>query len=49
MKKTHILTQPTRIQDLNFDDMYDDFNDKGSQRSERLRIRSYRKLRQQES
>lgn len=49
MKKTHLLSKPTRIQDIDFDDFEDNFDSKGSNRAERSRIRSYRKLRNQES
>ena len=49
MKKTHLLTKPTRVQDIDFDDLDDDLNQKWYARAERSRIRSYRKLRHQES
>ena len=48
LKKTHLLTKPTRIQDINFDDLDDGIDTRGTERAERSRIRSYRKLRHQE-
>ncbi len=45
MKKTHLLTKPTRIQDINFDDLVDGFDPRGTERTERYRVRNYRKLR----
>jgi hypothetical protein len=49
VKKTHLLSKPTRIQDIDFDDFEDSFDTKGSNRVERSRIRSYRKIRHQEA
>lgn len=49
MKKTHLLTKPTRIQDIDFYDFEDDYDTQTNNRAERSRIRSYRKLRHQES
>lgn len=49
VKKTHLLTKPTRIQDINFDDLDDGIDTRGAERVERSRIRSYRKLRRAES
>lgn len=49
MKKTHLLSQPTRIQDINFDDFDEGIDTRGIERAERSRIRSYRKLRHQEA
>ncbi len=48
LKKTHLLTQPTRIQDINFDDLDDGVDTRGAERVERSRLRSYRKLCHQE-
>ncbi len=49
MKKTHLLTKPTRVQDINFDDFDEALDTRGSERAERSRIRSYRRLRHQEA
>jgi hypothetical protein len=49
MKKMHLLTKPTRVQDINFDDFEDGLDTKGSERAERSRVRSYRRLRHQEA
>lgn len=49
VKKTHLLTKPTRVQDINFDDLDDGIDTRWSEKAERSRIRSYRKLRHQES
>lgn len=49
VKKMNVLTQPTRIQDINFDDFDDGIDTRGTARAERSRVRSYRKLRHQES
>lgn len=45
----HLLTKPIRNQDINFEDFEDGADTKGSERAERSRIRSYRKLRHQEA
>lgn len=49
MKKTHLLTKPTRVQDINFDDLDDGIDTRWTDRAEKSRVRSYRKLRRQES
>lgn len=49
VKKTHLLTKPTRVQDINFDELDDDFTTQWSERAEKSRIRAFRKLRHQES
>jgi len=49
VKKMHLLTQPTRIQDINFEDLDDGADTRGTERAERSRVRSYRKLRHQEA
>ena len=49
VKKMHLLTKPTRIQDINFDNLDDDADTRGTERAERSRIRNYRKLRHQEA
>jgi hypothetical protein len=49
VKKLHLLTKPTRVQDINFDDLDDGIDTRGSERAERSRVRSYRKLRNQEA
>lgn len=48
MKKTHLLTKPTRVQDINFDDLDDGVDSRWDSRAEKNRIKSYRKLRNQE-
>ena len=49
VKKTHLLTKPTRVQDINFEDLDDGIDTRWSDRAEKSRIKSYRKLRHQES
>jgi hypothetical protein len=49
VKKTHLLTKPMRVQDINFDDLDENLDTRGVQRAERSRVRSYRKLRRQEA
>lgn len=49
MKKTHLLTKPTRIQDINFDDFDEGVDARWAERVEKSRIRSYRKLRHPEA
>lgn len=49
VKKTHLVTKPTRVQDINFDDLDDSMDTRWSERAERSRIKSYRKLRHQEA
>jgi len=49
VKKTHLLTKPTRVQDINFDDLDDGIDTRWQERTEKSRIRSYRRLRHQES
>jgi hypothetical protein len=49
VKKTHLLTKPTRVQDINFDDLDDGIDTHWSDRAEKSRIKSYRRLRHQES
>ena len=49
VKKTHLLTKPTRNQDIDFDNFEDNFESMGSGRAERSRVRSYRKVRNQEA
>ena len=45
MKKAHLLTKPTRIQDIDFDELVEEYDPRASERAERFRVRSYRKLR----
>ena len=49
VKKTHLLTKPMKVQDIDFDGLDDGFDARWSARAERSRIKSYRKLRHQES
>lgn len=46
MKKWKLLTQPTRLSDLSFDDLYEDITSDWELKAERLRARRWRKLRQ---
>jgi hypothetical protein len=48
VKKRHLLTKPTRVSDINFDDFEDILDTKATSRAERSRVRSYRKIRNQE-
>ncbi len=47
MKKRHLLTQPTRIDDLSFDDLYDDISNDWEGKAERLQVRRWRKIKNQ--
>jgi hypothetical protein len=49
VKKTHLLTKPTRLQDINFDDLDDGIDSRWSARAEKSRIKNYRRMRNQES
>jgi hypothetical protein len=49
VKKTHLLTKPTPVQDIDFYDLDEGFDTKAAARAEKSRIRSYRKMRHQES
>lgn len=46
MKKPKVLTTPTRVTDMNFDDYYDDTDD-WRQKADRLQARRWRKLKHQ--
>lgn len=47
MKKTHIVTQPTRRQDLsNYDDLFDE-DDNWQAKSARMQARRWRKIKHQ--
>lgn len=47
MKKFKIITKPTRVSDLSFDEFYDEMSSDWELRAERLQNRRWRKLRQQ--
>lgn len=47
MKKFKILTKPTRVKDLSFDEMYENFSSEWELKAERLQARRWRKLKQQ--
>lgn len=49
VKKTHLLNRPMKVQDIDFDGLDEGFDARWSARAERSRIKSYRKLRHQES
>ena len=49
MKKTHLVTQPTRIEDINFDDFDDGLDTRWSHRIEQFRVKSNRRIRHQEA
>ncbi len=45
MKKFKILTKPTSVKDLSFDDFYDDISSHWELKAEKLQARRWRKLR----
>lgn len=47
MKKKKVLTGAARIQDLSFDDLYDEMQDDWRLKADRLQARRWRKLKQQ--
>lgn len=47
MKKKKLLHGSTRIQDLSFDDLYDEMQDDWRMKADRLQARRWRKLKQQ--
>jgi len=47
MKKFKLITNPTRLSDLSFDEMYDEMSDNWELKAERLQHRRWRKMRQQ--
>ena len=47
MKKFKLITKPTRLSDISFDEMYDEMADDWELKAERLQARRWRKLRQQ--
>lgn len=47
MKKFRILSKPTRIADLSFDELYDEMSNDWELKAERLQARRWRKLRQE--
>ena len=47
MKKFKILTKPTRVNDLSFDELYENFSNEWELKAERLQARRWRKLKHQ--
>lgn len=47
MKKRKLVNSPTRVEDLSFDDLYDEIADGWREKSERMQARRWRKLKQQ--
>jgi hypothetical protein len=47
MKRNKVLTQPTRVSELSFDELYDSIAKDWQQKAEKLRIRRWRRLKQQ--
>lgn len=47
MKKYKILSTPTRVNELSFDDLYDELSSDWELKAERMQTRRWRKLRQE--
>lgn len=47
MKKHKILSKPTRVSDLSFDDLYEELSSDWELKAERLQVRRWRKLREE--
>ena len=47
MKKFKILTKPTRVKDLRFEELYTGLSDSWKLKAERLQARRWRKLKHQ--
>lgn len=47
MKKFKVLSKPTRISELSFDELYDEMSNDWELKAERLQARRWRKLRQE--
>jgi len=47
MKKYKILSKPTRVNDLSFDDLYEELSSDWELKAERMQTRRWRKLRQE--
>lgn len=47
MKKRHLVTKPTRLSDLKFEDLYEDIADDWEAKAERLQARRWRKIKHQ--
>ncbi len=47
MKKFKIISKPTRVTDISFKDLYDDFSSEWELKAERLQERRWRKLRRE--
>lgn len=45
--KKHILTKPTRLSDLTFDELYDDISSDWRQKAARLQARRWRMIKRQ--
>lgn len=48
MKKVKILTSSTRVNDLNFEDLYEEISNHWEDKAARLQARRWRKLRDEE-
>lgn len=46
MKRERVLSKPTKVSDLTFEELYAELNSNWQQKAEALRIRRLRKLRQ---
>jgi hypothetical protein len=47
MKKLRILKKPTRLSDITWSELYDEISDDWHGKADRLRLRRWRKLKQQ--
>lgn len=47
MKKFKILNKPTRLEDLQHEDLYQDFSDESELKAERIQVKAYRKFKHQ--
>lgn len=47
MKKFKVISKPTRLSDLRYEDLYDEMSSDWELKAERLQTRRWRKLRQQ--
>jgi hypothetical protein len=47
MKKFKVLSKPTRLSELSFDELYDEMSNDWELRAERLQARRWRKLKHQ--
>ncbi len=47
MKRKKLITNPTRVTDMSFDDLYDEISGDWRAKAERLQARRWRKLKHQ--